>query len=54
MQKYGAEKKILPGQAAPQVGTPKSEANIAFDVQPMPVEVPKRSIAADYARASRD
>ena len=54
MEKYGADKKIVPGQAAPQVGAPKSEANIAFDIQPMPVEVPKRSISADYARATRD
>jgi hypothetical protein len=54
MEKYGAEKKVVPGQAAPQVGQPKSEAKIPFDVQPMPVEVPRRSISADYARAARD
>ncbi len=54
MEKYGAEKKVVPGQAAPQVGQPKTEGKIAFDVQPMPVEVPRRSISADYARASKN
>ena len=39
MQKFGAEKSIAGGQA--QVGKPKSEAGIPFDVQPMPVEVPQ-------------
>ena len=52
MQKYGADQSIAPGQA-PQVGKPKTEAGIPFDVQPLPVEVPRRSIAADYARALR-
>jgi hypothetical protein len=54
MEKYGAEKKVTPGQAGPQVGQPKSEGKIVFDVQPMPVEVPRRSISADYARAAKD
>ena len=49
MQKYGAEKSVAGGQA--QVGKPKSEAGVPFDVQPLPVEVPQRSIAADYARS---
>ncbi|HEX4145735.1 MAG TPA: hypothetical protein VHY91_19675 [Pirellulales bacterium] len=47
MQQYGADKSITPGQA-PQVGRAKSEAGIPFDVQPLPVEVPRRSIGADY------
>ncbi|HEY1783934.1 MAG TPA: hypothetical protein VGG30_00245 [Pirellulales bacterium] len=51
MQKYGADKSITPGQA-PQVGKSKSEAGIPFDVQPLPVEVPRRSISADYAGAA--
>jgi hypothetical protein len=51
MEKYGAEKKVVPGQASPQIGQPKTENKIPFDVQPMPVEVPRRSISADYARA---
>jgi hypothetical protein len=54
MEKYGNEKKIVPGQATPQIGKPKTEGNIVFDLQPMPVEVPRRSISADYARASKD
>jgi len=48
MQQYGADKSLAPGQA-PQVGKAKSEAGIPFDVQPLPVEVPRRSIGADYA-----
>jgi hypothetical protein len=32
------------------VGKAKTLAGIPFDVQPLPVEVPKRSLAADYAR----
>jgi hypothetical protein len=51
MQKYGADKSLAPGQA-PQVGKSKSEAEIPFDVQPLPVEVPRRSIGADYAGAA--
>ena len=51
MQKYGADRSITPGET-PQVGKPKTEAGIPFDVQPLPVEVPRRSIGADYARAA--
>jgi hypothetical protein len=51
MQQYGADKSITPGQA-PQVGKAKTEAGIPFDIQPLPVEVPRRSIGADYAGAS--
>jgi hypothetical protein len=31
--------------------TPKPFLDIPFDIQPIPVEVPRRSIAADYSRA---
>jgi hypothetical protein len=48
MQVFGAEKKNMPGQAQPAVGAPKSLAGIPLDVQPIPVEVPKRSIGSDY------
>ncbi len=51
MQRYGADRSVAPGET-PQVGKPKSEAGIPFDVQPLPVEVPRRSIGADYARAA--
>jgi len=51
MQTYAASRKALPGE--PNVGLqPRSLAGIAFDVQPMPIKVPRRSIAADYARGS--
>lgn len=47
---FGADRKIVPGQAAPQVGNPKLEAGIPLDIQPMLVEVPKQSLAAQYER----
>lgn len=31
---------------------PRTEAGLPFDVQPMPMEVPRASIAADYARTT--
>jgi hypothetical protein len=51
MLTFGAETKVTPGQA-PEVGKPKKLANIPFDVQPVLVEVPKRTISADYSRTA--
>ena len=51
MLTFGAETKVVPGQA-PEVGKPKKLANIPFDVQPVLVEVPKRTISADYGRTA--
>ena len=51
MQMYGASRRELPGGASLGL-QPRTLAGITFDVQPMPVEVPRRSIAADYARSS--
>jgi hypothetical protein len=49
MQRFGAEQKNLPGQAS--VGlAPRTLKGISFDVQPVPVEVPRVSLAATYAR----
>lgn len=49
IQKYGAEQKTIPGTGV--VGlSPKSLSGISFDVSPLPVEVPRVSIAASYAR----
>ena len=33
---------------------PRNAGGIALDIQPMPVEVPRRSISADYQRSMRD
>ncbi|HEX4132631.1 MAG TPA: hypothetical protein VHZ24_21540 [Pirellulales bacterium] len=54
MSKFGAEKKIVPGQA-PVVGQQKKmdSVGIKFDLQPMPVEVPKHTISGDYLSAGR-
>ncbi|HEX3728095.1 MAG TPA: hypothetical protein VHV08_17710 [Pirellulales bacterium] len=51
MRTFGAEAKVTPGQTA-QVGKPKKLAGIPFDVQPVPVEVPRRNISADYGRTA--
>jgi hypothetical protein len=52
MKKYGAQQQQLPGQAS--VGlVPRDLKGIPFDVQPLPVEVPKRSVAAAYAPSNR-
>ena len=41
MRTFGAETKVEPGKTA-QVGKAKKLAGIPFDVQPVPVEVPRR------------
>ncbi len=51
MKKFGAETTVEPGKTA-NVGEPKKLAGIAFDVQPMPVEVPKVSISNVYDRTA--
>ncbi len=49
MQVFGAENSgPLPGQPA-GVMKPKSAEGIPFDMQPIPVEVPRESISASYA-----
>lgn len=52
MNEYsGNRTEVLSGDVATAPGVqPKKVAGITLDVQPMPVEVPKRSIGADYAR----
>lgn len=50
MTTFGADRKMAPGQAAPQVGPPKKVAGIPLDLQPIPVEIPRRSVSSDYAR----
>ena len=49
IEMYGAKRQSLPGQ--PAVGLmPRSLKDIPFDVQPMPVQVPKVSLGTKYAR----
>jgi hypothetical protein len=50
IQTFGAERKVVPGQGVAQVGQPKLEAGIPLDIQPMLVEVPKKSLALQYDR----
>ncbi len=52
MQRYGAEQKQLPGQSSLGL-VPRDLNGIAFDVQPLPIEVPQPSIAAAYASGNR-
>lgn len=50
MKTFGVDKSGTTGD--PSAGLrPKTLVDIPFDVQPVPVEVPKRSIAADYSRS---
>lgn len=52
MQSYGAQRKPLPDR--PSLGlVPRGLNGIPFDVQPMPVEVPRTSIATAYAPSNR-
>lgn len=50
MKTFGAETSIEPGKEA-KVGQPKKLGPIPFDVQPVPVEVPRMSISSTYDRA---
>ena len=50
MKRYGASTQELPGGGTSPGMKPKRVAGIFLDAQPMPVEVPKRSVGADYAR----
>ena len=47
MKAYGAEKEALDGTS--QAVRPRSLEGIRFDVQPIPVRVPKTSLASTYA-----
>ena len=49
METYGPEKKFIPGQAQAFV-QPRLIEGIPFDPQPLPVVVPRQSIANDYVR----
>ncbi len=49
MQTFGANQATLPGQPAGATSV-KSLVGIPFDVQPIPVQVPKRSISREISR----
>ncbi len=51
MQSYGAERRPLPGQT--QGMRPRVLDGIPYDVQPLPVKVPRRSIGSDFAADNR-
>ncbi|MBX7169239.1 MAG: hypothetical protein K1X74_23100 [Pirellulales bacterium] len=51
METFGAKKSATAGSTAP-VGKAKSLGGIAFDVQPLPVEVPRESVSGSFTRAS--
>lgn len=52
MTAFGADKQAAPGQANPRVGLPKVIDDIPLDIQPMIVEVPRKSISSDYAETA--
>lgn len=49
MHQYEAKQRPMPGKGV-MVPQPRIFAGIACDVKPMLIEVPRRSVAADYAR----
>ncbi|MEX0677130.1 MAG: hypothetical protein WD063_08655 [Pirellulales bacterium] len=51
MRTFGVETKVEPGKPA-EVGKPKKLNGIPFDVQPLPVEVPRMTISGTYERAA--
>jgi hypothetical protein len=51
MQTYGAERSDLPQQG--EALKPRTLEGIRFDIQPMPVKVPRRSLASTYAAGNR-
>lgn len=51
MRTFGAETTVEPGKA-PEVGKPKKLVGIPFDVQPVPVEVPRRTLSSAYSRTA--
>lgn len=50
MKTFGAEQSVVPGRASPGLGKAKQIDGIALDVQPLPVEVPKKGLIVDYDR----
>ena len=50
MLNFGAETNIKPGKPI-KIGQARKLGGIPFDIQSMPVEVPRRAISSDYARA---
>jgi hypothetical protein len=52
VKKYGGQQQKIPGQTLLGL-TPTTLNGIAFDVQPLPVEVPRTSIATAYAPSNR-
>jgi hypothetical protein len=51
MKTFGAETTVEPGKPA-QVGQPKKIAGVPFDIQPVPVEVPRMAISNVYERTA--
>jgi len=51
MRKYGVETKVEPGKTA-EVAKQKSVAGVPFDVQPLPIEVPRHNLSNAYSRSA--
>ena len=51
MRRFGVETKVEPGKPA-EIGKPKKLIGIPFDVQPLPVEVPRMTISGTYDRTA--
>ena len=51
METYAASRERIPGQQSVLGLQPKIIEGIAFDVQPMPIRVPRTNVTSSYARA---
>ena len=51
MRQYAADTKVEPGKT-PEAGKQKTLAGVPFDVQPLPIEVPRRNLSNAYTRAA--
>jgi hypothetical protein len=51
MKEFGAERKMLKNGGEAGL-LPRSLEGIQFDIQPLPIEVPRPAYAQDYAQAS--
>lgn len=50
LKKYSAEQKVIPGQSVVGLQPKCILPDVPMDVQPIPIEVPRVSVAANYAR----
>ncbi len=51
MKQYGVDTKVEPGKTV-QVGKQKTVSGVPFDIQPLPIEVPRHNLSNVYSRSA--